>query len=103
MARGFVFLAAVLDWHSRRVLARRVSITMEADFCIEALKEAIVKYGAPEIMNSAQGSQFTGVAFIGELNDHGIAISMDGHRAHDGQTPDEVYFAALSQIEEQAA
>ncbi len=57
MARGFVFLTAVLDWHSRRMLAHRVSITMEADFCIEALKEAIVKYGAPEIMNTDQGSQ----------------------------------------------
>jgi putative transposase len=56
MARGFVFLTAVLDWHSRRVLAHRVSITRQADFCIEALQEAIRKYGAPGIMNTDQGS-----------------------------------------------
>lgn len=78
MARGFVFLAAVLDWASRRVLAHRVSITMEADFCIEALQEAIDRYGPPQIMNTDQGSQFTSSEFIGELNKHGIAISMDG-------------------------
>jgi putative transposase len=57
MARGFVFLTAVLDWHSRKVLAHRLSITMEADFCVEALQEAIAKYGTPEIMNTDQGSQ----------------------------------------------
>jgi len=78
MARGFVFLAAVLDWASRRVLAHRVSITMEADFCIEALHEAIARYGPPQIVNTDQGSQFTSSEFIGELNRHGIAISMDG-------------------------
>lgn len=78
MARGFVFLAAVLDWASRRVLAHRVSITMEAEFCIEALQEAITRYGPPQIMNTDQGSQFTSSEFIGELNKHGIAISMDG-------------------------
>ena len=91
MARGFVFLTAVLDWHSRRVLAHRVSITMEADFCIEALAEAIVKYGAPEIMNTDQGSQFTGAAFIGQLKQHGIAISMDGR----GQWRDNVFVERL--------
>jgi len=78
MARGFVFLAAVLDWSSRRVLAHRVSITMDADFCIEALQEAIARYGPPQIVNTDQGSQFTSSEFIGELNKHGIDISMDG-------------------------
>lgn len=78
MARGFVFLVAVLDWASRRVLAHRVSITMEADFCVEALQEAIARYGPPQIMNTDQGSQFTSSDFTGELNKHGIAISMDG-------------------------
>ena len=91
MARGFVFLTAVLDWHSRRVLAHRVSITLEADFCVAALQEAIAKYGAPQIMNTDQGSQFTGAQFIGELNSHGIAISMDGR----GQWRDNVFVERL--------
>ena len=91
MARGFVFLAAVLDWHSRRVLAHRVSITMEADFCIEALTEAIARYGAPEIVNTDQGSQFTSAAFVNELMKHGIAISMDGR----GQWRDNVFVERL--------
>ncbi len=81
MARGFVFLTAVLDWHSRRVLAHRVSITMEADFCVEALQEAVARYGKPEIMNTDQGSQFTGAAFTGVLAKNKIAISMDGKGA----------------------
>ena len=78
MARGFVYLAAVVDWFSRRVLSWRVSITMEANFCIEALEEALAKHGAPEIFNTDQGSQFTSEAFTGVLKDHGVAISMDG-------------------------
>ena len=78
MARGFVYLCAVLDWHSRRVLAHRVSITMDADFCVEALEEAIARWGKPDIMNTDQGSQFTGSDFIDTLKDHGIDISMDG-------------------------
>lgn len=78
MARGFVYLAAVLDWHSRRVLAHRVSITMDTEFCLEALHEAVARYGAPEIMNTDQGSQFTSNDFVGALKDHGIQISMDG-------------------------
>lgn len=78
MAKGFVYLAAVLDWHSRRVLAWRVSITMHTDFCIEAVAEAIARYGAPAIFNTDQGSQFTSEAFTGLLQAHGIAISMDG-------------------------
>ena len=78
MARGFVYLAAVVDVFSRRVLAHRVSITMEADFCVEALEEALAKHGAPEIFNTDQGSQFTTVAFTGVLLKHGVSISMDG-------------------------
>ena len=81
MARGFVYLAAVLDWFSRRVLSWRVSITMEADFCIAALEEALAKHGKPEIFNTDQGSQFTGAAFTGVLAKHEIKISMDGKGA----------------------
>ena len=67
MARGFVYLAAVIDWFSRRVLSWRLSITMEAAFCVEALEEALAKHGKPEIFNTDQGSQFTGAAFTGLL------------------------------------
>lgn len=67
MAKGFVYLCAIVDWHSRKVLAHKVSITMETDFCIDALQEAIVKYGCPEIFNTDQGSQFTSEAFLHEL------------------------------------
>lgn len=81
MARGFVYLAAVLDWFSRRALSWRVSITMEADFCVEAVEEALARYGKPEIFNTDQGSQFTGEAFTGLLLRNGIAISMDGKGA----------------------
>jgi putative transposase len=81
MARGFVYLVAVVDWFSRRVLSHRVSITMEAGFCVEVLEEAIGKYGKPEIFNSDQGSQFSSEAFTGVLLDHKIAISMDGKGA----------------------
>ncbi|WP_410487287.1 IS3 family transposase [Acinetobacter lwoffii] len=78
MAKGFVYLCAVIDWHSRKVLAHRVSISMEVDFCISALNEAIEKYGSPEIFNTDQGSQFTSDAFIDVLKSNGIQISMDG-------------------------
>lgn len=78
MAKGFVYLAAVIDWHTRRVLAWRVSISMETSFCIDAVEEALHRYGKPEIFNTDQGSQFTSLAFTGLLKDHGIAISMDG-------------------------
>jgi len=78
MARGFVYLAAVLDWASRRVLAWRLSISMNTDFCIEALQEAITRYGTPEIFNTDQGSQFTSLDFTEMLKAHGIQISMDG-------------------------
>jgi putative transposase len=147
LARGFVYLAAVLDWHSRKVQAHRVSITLEADFCVEALNEAIARFGAPQIMNTDQGSPFTGTDFIDALKRHDIAISMDGrgqwrdnvfverlwksvkyeevylkaydsvsaarehigryfafynarrpHRAHEGETPDAIYFGTLAQL-----
>jgi putative transposase len=78
MARGFVYLAAVMDWYSRRVLSWRVSISMETDFCLEAVEEAIARHGKPEIFNTDQGSQFTSNQFIGLLQSHGIRISMDG-------------------------
>ena len=81
MARGFVYLAVVIDWFSRRVLAWRLSITMEAAFCVEALEEALARHGRPEIFNTDQGSQFTGGAFTGVLTRNGIAISMDGKGA----------------------
>ena len=81
MAKGFVYLAVVLDWFSRRVLSWRLSITMEAGFCVEALQEALARYGKPEIMNTDQGSQFTCPAFTGVLTSQRIAISMDGKGA----------------------
>ncbi len=78
MKRGFVYLVAVIDWYSRKVLSRRISNTMDTDFCVEALEEAIAVYGAPEIFNTDQGSQFTPVAFTDVLKNHDIKISMDG-------------------------
>src|SRR4051794_17619219 len=81
MARGFVYLAAVIDWFSRRVLAWRLSIALEAAFCVEALEEALARHGRPEIFNTDQGSQFTGGDFTGVLTRNGIAISMDGKGA----------------------
>ena len=78
MACGWVYLCAIVDWASRRVLAHRVSISMDASFCVEALEEAFAKYGQPEIFNSDQGSQFTGEAFTKALKERGIEISMDG-------------------------
>jgi len=81
MARGFVYLAAVVDWFSRRVLSWRVSITMEVEFCLEAVEEALARHGRPEIFNTDQGSQFTSAAFTGVLLDNAIAISMDGKGA----------------------
>ena len=81
MAKGFVYLVAIVDWFSRKVLAWRVSITMEADFCVEALEEALARYGKPQIFNTDQGSQFTSMAFTGVLLREEIAISMDGRGA----------------------
>ncbi|MCX7376832.1 MAG: IS3 family transposase, partial [Alphaproteobacteria bacterium] len=81
MARCFVYLAAVVDWFSRRVLAWRLSVTLETEFCLEAVNEALARHGKPEIFNTDQGSQFTSVAFTGMLLDQKIAISMDGRGA----------------------
>ena len=81
MARGFVYLVAVVDWFTRRVLSHHVSITMEVDFCVEALNEALAKHGTPDIFNTDQGSQFTSAAYIDVLNLNGIKISMDGKGA----------------------
>ena len=78
MARGFVYLVAIVDWFSRRVLAWRVSISLDAGFCIEALEEALAHHGKPAIFNSDQGSQFTSTAFTAVLHREQIAISMDG-------------------------
>ena len=81
MRRGFVYLVAVVDVFTRRVLSHRVSITMEAEFCVEALKEAMERYGKPEIFKSDQGSQFTSIDFTGVLLDAKVSISMDGKGA----------------------
>ena len=81
MARGFVYLVAVVDWFSRKVLAWRLSITLETAACVEALSEALARHGRPAIMNTDQGSQFTSVAFLTALQDAKIAISMDGKGA----------------------
>jgi putative transposase len=78
MAKGFMYLVAVMDWATRRVLSWRVSNTLDSDFCVEALEEALECYGAPEIFNTDQGAQFTSEAFTRVLKDHEIAISMDG-------------------------
>ena len=91
MAKGFMYLVAIMDWHSRRVLSWRVSNTMDTQFCIEALEEALQRFGAPEIFNTDQGAQFTSEAFTGVLKDHGIAISMDGK----GRWVDNVFIERL--------
>jgi putative transposase len=78
MRRGFVYLVAILDWYSRRVLSWRVSNTMTTDFCLDAVREAIARHGRPEIFNTDQGSQFTSSEFTGLLKEHDIQISMDG-------------------------
>jgi len=75
---GFLYLVAIMDWATRKVLSWRLSNTMHADFCVEALSEAIARYGPPEIMNTDQGSQFTGSAWITTLTEAGVRISMDG-------------------------
>jgi len=78
MAKGFLYLVVIMDWASRLVLAWRLSNTLGADFCVEALEEALARYGRPEIFNTDQGSQFTSEDFTGTLKEHGITISMDG-------------------------
>ena len=78
MRRGFLYLVAIMDWHTRKVLSWRISNTLEADFCVDALNEAIHKFGSPEIMNTDQGSQFTSFAWTDRLHRSGVRISMDG-------------------------
>jgi putative transposase len=78
MAKGFLYLVVIIDWMSRAVLAWRLSNTLTADFCVEALEEALVRYGRPEIFNTDQGSPFTSADFTGTLKRHGVMISMDG-------------------------
>ena len=91
MAKGFMYLVAVMDWHSRRVLSWRVSNTMDTDFCIEALEEALARFAAPDIFNTDQGAQFTSEAFTAVLRAHDIAISMDGK----GRWVDNVFIERL--------
>ena len=85
MRRGFVYLTAVMDWYSRKVLSWRVSNSLDTEFCLETVKEAIAKYGKPEIFNTDQGSQFTSEDFVNLLQAHHIRISMDGARSVDVQ------------------
>ena len=91
MSRGFMYLVAIMDWHSRKVLSWRVSNSMDTDFCIEALEEAIGKYGCPEIFNTDQGSQFTSESFTKVLKENNIKISMDGR----GRFQDNIFIERL--------
>lgn len=91
MRKGFLYLVAVMDWHSRKVLSWRLSNTMDTDFCVAALEEALAKYGKPDIFNTDQGSQFTSYAFTNILRDNGIRISMDGR----GRWLDNVFIERL--------
>jgi putative transposase len=91
MRRGFAYLVAIMDWASRKVLSFRLSNTLDASFCIEALEEALTRYDAPEIMNTDQGSQFTSEGFTSVLQAHGVAISMDGR----GRWLDNVFIERL--------
>ncbi len=91
MSRGFLYLVAVMDWHSRAVLSWRLSNTMDSGFCVEALQEALARYGTPDIFNTDQGSQFTSEDFTGVLSEAGIRISMDGK----GRWMDNVFIERL--------
>ncbi len=91
MSRGFMYLVAVMDWHSRKILSWRVSNTLENGFCIEALEEALLRYGKPEIFNTDQGSQFTSQGFVGLLESHDIQVSMDGR----GRVQDNIFIERL--------
>jgi putative transposase len=91
MNRGFMYLVAVMDWHSRKVLSWRVSNTLDADFCVAAVADAISHYGVPEIFNTDQGAQFTSSAFTSLLKDHDINISMDGR----GRVQDNIFIERL--------
>ena len=91
MNRGYMYLVAIMDWNSRKVLSWRVSNTMDTDFCVEALEEAIDRFGAPDIFNTDQGAQFTSKAFTGTLKRHDIKISMDGR----GRAQDNIFIERL--------
>ena len=91
MRKGFLYLVVVMDWHSRKVLSWRLSNTMDADFCVAALEEALAKNGKPDIFNTDQGSQFTSFAFTNVLRENGIRISMDGR----GRWLDNVFIERL--------
>ncbi len=91
LARGFVYLVAVIDWYSRKVLAWRLSNTLDSGFCVDCLEQALQTYGAPEIFNTDQGCQFTSEAFTDVLKAHGIAISMDGR----GRALDNIFVERL--------
>jgi len=91
LASGYVYLVAIMDWASRKVLSWRLSNTMDTSFCLDALEEAIEQFGCPDIFNSDQGSQFTSEAFTSKLKEHGIKISMDGR----GRWLDNVFIERL--------
>ena len=91
MRKGFLYLVAIMDWHSRKVLSWRLSNSLDADFCAEALEEALANFGPPEIFNSDQGGQFTSEAFTRVLKRHGVKISMDGK----GRWMDNVFIERL--------
>jgi putative transposase len=91
MRRGFMYLVAVMDWYSRKILSFRMSNTLDSEFCIEALEEALLRYGKPEIFNTDQGSQFTSRGFVGVLESHGIQVSMDGR----GRAQDNIFIERL--------
>ena len=91
MNRGYMYLVAVMDWHSRKVLSWRVSNTLDSEFCVAALQEALERFGAPEIFNTDQGSQFTSEVFTGLLKDHDVRISMDGR----GRVQDNIFIERL--------
>ena len=91
MTRGFMYLVAVMDWYSRKVLSFKLSNTLDTDFCLEAVEEAICRYGPPEILNTDQGAQFTSRAFTGLLEQHQIRISMDGR----GRVQDNIFIERL--------
>ena len=91
MRKGFLYLVAIMDWHSRKVLSWRLSNTMDTDFCVAALEEALAKHGKPDIFNTDQGSQFTSFAFTNVLRENGIRISMDGR----GRWLDNVFIERL--------
>jgi len=91
MCKGFMYLVAVMDWHSRKVLSFRLSNTLDSDFCVSALEEALRHYGPPDIFNTDQGAQFTSKAFTGRLKDHHVQISMDGR----GRAQDHIFIERL--------